>query len=92
MEDDVASGDSPARSEQRPPPRRVRRSSLAGNPALVGAVTALVTIVSVFLAYNATEGLPFAPTYDIDVELPDALNLIHGNEIKLGGNRVGIRQ
>lgn len=76
--------------EERPPPRRVRRGSLAGNPVLVGAVTALITIVSVFLAYNATEGLPFAPTYDLRVELPDALNLIHGNEVKLGGNRVGI--
>ena len=49
-----------------------RRSSrsLAGSPLLIGAVTTLVVIVAVFLSYNANNGLPFVPTYDINVRCP----------------------
>ena len=37
------------------------RASIVANPVLVGAVTTLVVIVAVFLAYNANNGLPFVP-------------------------------
>ena len=37
--------------------------SIIANPVLVGAVTLLVVIVAVFLAYNANNGLPFVPTH-----------------------------
>jgi virulence factor Mce-like protein len=57
---------------------------------LVGAVTVLVTIVAVFIAYNANAGLPFVPTYDLTAELPDAQKLIAGNEVRAGGFRVGV--
>jgi ABC-type transporter Mla subunit MlaD len=43
----------------------------------------------VFLSYNANHGLPFVPTYDIKVELPDGSGLIKGNEVRQGGHRVG---
>jgi virulence factor Mce-like protein len=59
------------------------------NPVLVGAVTLLVTVVAVFLAYNANAGLPFVPTYDIRAEVPDAAELTVGNDVRLGGTRVG---
>jgi len=36
--------------------------SIAGSPILIGTVTVLVTVVAVFLAYNANSGLPFVPT------------------------------
>ena len=38
---------------------------VASSPVLVGAVTVLVIIVAVFLAYNANNGLPFVSTYDL---------------------------
>jgi virulence factor Mce-like protein len=57
---------------------------------LVGAVTVLIVIVGVYLAYNANKGLPFVPTYDLKAELPNGQKLIPGNEIRLGGFRVGV--
>ena len=33
-------------------------------------------MIAVFLAYNANNGLPFVPTYDLNVEVPDAAGLI----------------
>ena len=64
---------------------RRRNNSIAANPILIGGVTVLVTIVAVFLSYNANHGLPFVPTYKVDVELPDAAGLIAGNEVRISG-------
>jgi len=69
--------------------RRTRAVSLAGSPTLVGAITVLIALVAVFLAYNANNGLPFVPTYRISVEVPNANTLIKGNEVRIGGVRVG---
>jgi ABC-type transporter Mla subunit MlaD len=63
---------------------------LSGNPILVGAVTCLVTITAVFLSYNANSGLPFVPTYDIRAQVPDAAGLVEGNEVRIGGKRIGV--
>jgi phospholipid/cholesterol/gamma-HCH transport system substrate-binding protein len=63
--------------------------SIAASPLLVGAVTVLVAIIAVFLAYNANSGLPFVPTYDLTVRLPDAANLVKGNDVNIGGARIG---
>ena len=63
--------------------------SLAANPVLVGAVTVLATVVAVFLAYNANAGLPFTPVYELDAVVPNASGLIRGNEVRIGGSRVG---
>ena len=65
-------------------------AALTASPVLVGAVTLLVAIVAVFLSYNANAGLPFVPTYDLRAELPNAANLVTGNEIRVGGARVGV--
>ena len=67
-----------------------RSTSVAANPVLIGAATVLVVIVAVFLAYNANNGLPFVPTYSSGCELPNASNLVTGNEVRIGGDRVGI--
>jgi virulence factor Mce-like protein len=69
---------------------RRRSSSLAGNPLLIGAITTLIVVVAVFLAYNANNGLPFVPTYDVKVELPEASGLIPSNQVRIAGNRVGL--
>jgi ABC-type transporter Mla subunit MlaD len=65
-------------------------SGLASNPILVGAVTVLVVIVAVFLAYNANNGLPFVSTYNLRAQVPNADALVKGNEVRIGGVRVGI--
>lgn len=70
-------------------PRR-RRGALAGNPLLIGALTALIAAVAVFISYNANNGLPFVPTYDIKAELPESSGLQVGNEVRLSGERIGV--
>ena len=65
-------------------------ASVVASPVLVGAVTTLIVIVSVFLAYNANKGLPFVPTYDISARVPNGSNLVPGNEVRVGGFRVGV--
>src|SRR5687768_6231514 len=64
-------------------------AALTARPVLVGAVTVLVTIVAVFLSYNANSGLPFVPTYDLKANLPNAAQLVKGFEVRIGGARVG---
>jgi ABC-type transporter Mla subunit MlaD len=63
---------------------------IASSPVLVGAVTVLVVIVAVFLAYNANNGLPFVSTYDLKARVPNSDALVKGNEVRIGGVRVGI--
>jgi virulence factor Mce-like protein len=65
-------------------------ASVVASPVLVGAVTTLIVIVSVFLAYNANKGLPFVPTYDLSARVPNGSNLVPGNEVRVGGFRVGV--
>ena len=73
--------------------RTVKRGSGASNltasPVLVGAVTLLVTLVAVYLSYNANSGLPFVPTYDLKADVPNSANLVRGNDVRIGGARVG---
>jgi virulence factor Mce-like protein len=66
-----------------------RSGNIAGNPILIGAATVLVVIVAVFLSYNANQGLPFVPSYTIKARVPNAANLVVGNEVRIGGARVG---
>jgi ABC-type transporter Mla subunit MlaD len=63
---------------------------VASSPIIVGAVTVLVVIVAVFLAYNANNGLPFVSTYNLTAVVPNADALVKGNEIRIGGARVGV--
>jgi ABC-type transporter Mla subunit MlaD len=70
--------------------RRTPLQALASSPTMVGAITTLIVIVAVFLAYNANNGLPFVPTYRVNVDIPNAARLIRNNEVRIGGNRVGV--
>ena len=67
-------------------------TSLVASPALVGAVTVLVTVVAVFLAYNANNGLPFVPTLEVKVRADNAAALAKGSEVREGGMRIGFVQ
>ena len=70
--------------------RRGRAQSLVASPTLVGAITTLIVIVAVFLAYNAQKGLPFVPVYRVSVILPNGGRIAPNNEVRVGGSRVGI--
>jgi virulence factor Mce-like protein len=63
---------------------------LGASPVLIGAVTVLVAIVAVFISYQANNGLPFVPTYQLRAEVPNGAKLVKGNEVRAGGFRVGI--
>jgi len=65
-------------------------ASIVANPVLVGAVTMLVVVVAVFLAYNANNGLPFVPTRTLFAELPNGADLNKGVEVREGGYRIGV--
>ena len=67
-----------------------RKSSIVANPILIGATTVLVVVVAVFLSYNANNGLPLVPGYELRAEVPNASGLIKGNEVRQGGARIGV--
>jgi virulence factor Mce-like protein len=67
-----------------------RRNSLASNPLLIGAITTLIVVVAVFLSYNANNGLPFVPTYNLKVVLGETSGLQPTNQVRIAGTRVGI--
>ena len=50
----------------------------------------LVTLVAVFLAYNANQGLPFVPTQELKVDVANAEQLVNGNEVRAGGYQIGL--
>src|SRR5829696_1955851 len=70
--------------------RRRGQGNIAASPVLIGATTVLIALVAVFIAYNANSGLPFVPTYDLKAELPSGGKLAKGNEVRMGGFRVGV--
>ncbi len=70
--------------------KRTSRPSALGNPVLVGAMTVLVVLVAVFLAYNANSGLPFVPTTELKVNIASGSDLVPGDEVTEGGYHVGI--
>jgi virulence factor Mce-like protein len=63
---------------------------VVANPVLVGAVTSLVVVVAVFLAYNANKGLPFVATTALKFDVANGANLLPGNEVREGGAQIGI--
>jgi ABC-type transporter Mla subunit MlaD len=66
--------------------RRGRERGLFANPILVGALTVLVTVAAVSL----DNGLPFVPKYSLHLQVADAEELTHGNEVHMGGALVGL--
>jgi virulence factor Mce-like protein len=70
--------------------RRRTTGAVLANPVLVGAVTILVVVVAVFLAYNANNGLPFVPTFELKANVPNGAQLVPGNDVREGGHRIGV--
>ncbi len=69
--------------------RRRVGASFVTNPTLVGAITTLIAVLAVFLAYNANNGLPFVSTYRISAQVPSAQGLAPGNDVRIGGVQIG---
>jgi ABC-type transporter Mla subunit MlaD len=59
------------------------------SPVLIGALTVLVMVVGVVLAFQANNGLPFVPRYTLHIEVSNAEELTHGAEIHMGGALIG---
>jgi virulence factor Mce-like protein len=68
---------------------RRRNQGIFGEPVLIGAITVLIMIVAVVLAFQANNGLPFVPRYTLHVELRNAEELTRGAEVHMGGALVG---
>ncbi len=69
--------------------RRSRQQSAFANPVLIGAMTVLVAMVAMFLAYNANGGLPFVPTRELKVDMASGSDLVVGDEVREGGYLIG---
>jgi virulence factor Mce-like protein len=67
-----------------------RSNSLASSPLLIGAITTLIVVVAVFISYNANNGLPFVPTYNLKVDLAETAGLQPTNQVRIAGTRVGV--
>jgi ABC-type transporter Mla subunit MlaD len=68
---------------------RRRNQGVLGSPLLIGALTTLVAIIAVVLAFQANNGLPFVPRYTLYVEVRNAEELTRGAEVHMGGALVG---
>lgn len=68
---------------------RRRNGGPFSNPVLIGALTVLVAVVAVVLAFQANNGLPFVPRYTLRVEVANAEELTHGAEVHMGGALIG---
>jgi virulence factor Mce-like protein len=68
---------------------RKAAAAMFDNPILVGTVTILVVLVAVYLSYIAENGLPFVPTYSVNVDVQNAGTLIKNADVRIGGARVG---
>ncbi len=64
--------------------------SALANPVLVGAMTVLVALVAVFLAYSANQGLPFVPTRELKVNMASGADIVVGDAVNEGGYRIGL--
>ena len=70
--------------------KRQTPASLVASPILTGTVVVLVAIVAIFITYNAKDGLPFVPTYEVTFTVPDAGGLAAGREVRIAGKRAGV--
>ena len=66
------------------------RAAISANPVLIGAVTTIVVVVAIYFAGRANQGLPFQPTRSLHVMLANGDALLKGNEVRIGGQQVGL--
>src|SRR5262249_1876480 len=54
-----------------------------------GVVTILIVGLAVYLSYISENGLPFIPTYRVNVQVANADELSKNADVRVGGARVG---
>ena len=69
--------------------RRSRKPTLLGSPILVGTLTIIVLGIAVYLSYIAANGLPFVPSYRVNVQVANADEVSKNADVRIGGARVG---
>jgi ABC-type transporter Mla subunit MlaD len=71
--------------------RTTRSTALAlwSNPVLTGTLTVAILALAVYLSYIAENGLPFVPTYQVNVQVANADVLNKNADVRIGGARVG---
>jgi virulence factor Mce-like protein len=68
---------------------RIAAGEIFDNPILIGTITILIAVVAVYLSYIAENGLPFVPTYNVNVDVQNAAELVKNADVRVGGARVG---
>jgi virulence factor Mce-like protein len=66
-----------------------RGPALLTNPIVIGALTVLVALIAVTLAYQANNGLPFVPRYTLYLQLSNGAEVTRNVEVHMGGALVG---
>ena len=56
---------------------------------VVGSAIVVAAAVVMYISYTAQNGLPWTPTYSVQIAVPDAGKLIKNTDVKVGGARVG---
>ncbi len=69
--------------------RRLRKPTALGSPIVVGTITIVVLSIAVYLSYIAENGLPFVPTYRVNVQVANADEVGKNADVRIGGARVG---
>ncbi len=72
---------------------RSRRTSFFGrlvdSPFWNGLITIGLITFAVYVSYTANNGVPFVPRYTVEVDVPNASQLVRHAEVRIGGARVG---
>lgn len=72
---------------------RSRRTSAFGrlvdSPFWNGLITIFLIVFAVYVSYTANNGVPFVPRYTLEVDVPNASQLVRHAEVRIGGARVG---
>jgi virulence factor Mce-like protein len=63
--------------------------SVLGSKRFLGVLTILIVGLAVYLSYVAENGLPFIPTYRVNVQVANADELDKNADVRIGGARVG---
>jgi len=56
---------------------------------VVGTLVILVLAITVYVSYVSENGLPFTPTYEVNVQVANADELDKNADVRIGGVRVG---
>ena len=68
---------------------RSTRGHVLGSRLVLGVLTILIVGLAVYLSYIAENGLPFVPTYRVNVQVANADELSKNADVRVGGARVG---